>query len=141
MPGPPPKENPIRRNAREVPWTDLPKAGRKGRAPALPKQITLRSAGKAWWSAAWKTPESTQWGDSELQLAARRAELEDVWQERGDLKVLPEMRHLETMLCMTPKARKEARWRIVDGDEPAEKAKPKKKAAKPKLRLVDPQAS
>ncbi len=140
MPGPTPSDSPDRqqRPGRDVPWTDLPHAGRQGKAPATPKHVTLREAGKSWWSLAWKTPEATQWGGSEKLLAGRRAELEDLWQD-GNLGLLAEMRHLESMLCMTPKARKEARWRIVGGEQA--KAVPRKRGKRPELRLVDPQAS
>lgn len=46
----------------------------------------------------------------------RRAELEDAWGSTKDPKYLAEMRHLEAALGLTAKARKEMRWRIVDGD-------------------------
>jgi len=112
-----PDEQRIRRNAPEIPWTDLPAEGRHGRAPALPKWAALDATGKAWWAWAWKLPEATQWHEAQLPSVVRRAHLEGLWQSTEDVRLLAEIRQLETILGMTPKARRELRWRIVDGDE------------------------
>lgn len=106
----------IRRAEPEIPWTDLPASGRPGRAPALPKWATLDATGKAWWAWAWKLPESTQWHDAQLPQVIRRANLEGLWQSTEDVRLLAEIRQLEAILGMTPKARRELRWRIVDGE-------------------------
>jgi len=83
----------------------------------------LRVAGLAWWDWNWRTPSASQWTDAEHDIARRRAELEDLWQETSETKVLAEMRHCESALGLTPKARKELRWRIVaDTGEVVEQA-------------------
>lgn len=117
MPGPAPSSSPDRqqRPGRDLPWTDIPAGPREGRAPAAPKWAAFGPAAKQWWAWAWKLTVAKAWGEEEHATAARRAELEDKW-KAGDTKVLAEMRHCETALGMTPKARKELRWRIVDGD-------------------------
>lgn len=75
--GPAPSPNARRRNAPTIPTTLLPKAGRKGRAPALPATYTLNAAGRAWWNWAWKLPQAEQWDRGALYAIARRAQLED----------------------------------------------------------------
>ena len=143
MPGPAPSANRQPRPGRDLPWIDLPKAGRKGRPPAVPAHVQIRKAGRAWWNMAWKTPESTQWGESDRLSAARRAELEDMWQETGDPKLLTEIRHLDTALGLTAKAKKELRWRIVDDAATGGQTAPpeKKKRSRGNLRVVDAQAA
>lgn len=132
----------IRRAEPEHPWVDLPKSGRPGRTPAVPKWATLTPVSKQWWSWAWKLPEATQWHDAEMATVVRRAELESSWQETGDAKFLAEMRHLENALGMTAKARRDLRWRIVDGDTVVEEnGKPVNRRGRGNLRIVDEQAS
>lgn len=113
MPGPAPKPNAVRRNKPEVPWVDLP-ADWAGKPPALPRAAGLKAHGKDRWRRIWSTPMASQWGEAEAGLAVRLCQLQDDWSLSRDVKVLAEMRHLETSLGLTPKARKELRWRIVD---------------------------
>lgn len=141
MPGPAPSPGRQPRPGRDLPWIDLPKSGRKGRPPAVPGHVRLRKAGRAWWAMAWKTPEASQWGDADRLTAARRAELEDMWQETGEAKLLTEIRHLDTALGLTAKAKKELRWRIVDDAADTKTSPTPKKRTRPALRVVDAQAA
>lgn len=75
--GPLPDPNSRRRNAPTIPSTSLPASGRKGRAPAVPEPIQLKKAGRAWWNAAWKTPQAASWDAGAIFTVARRATLED----------------------------------------------------------------
>lgn len=113
MPGPTPQENRQARPGRDLPWVDLPAAGNSAPSPELPRGHGLRAHGKRQWEHLWGTPASTQWSDHEQHQALRYCQLQDVWASDRDLKVLPELRHLERELGLTPKARKELRWRIV----------------------------
>ena len=76
--GPLPDPQKRRRNAPTIASTALPAAGRKGKAPAVPKAYKLGPAGKAWWAWAWKLPQATAWNDGDLYALARRAQLEDM---------------------------------------------------------------
>ena len=117
MPGPAPSADRQNRPGRDLAWTDLPASGRPGRAPALPKGVTLDAAGKAWWADAWKTPSATQWADAaKARLVARRARVEDALADELSVGLLAVARHLEHMLGLTPKSRKELRWRVVASD-------------------------
>ena len=75
--GPLPDPNSRRRNAPTIPSTSLPAEGRKGRAPAVPGEYALAKAGRAWWVAAWKTPQAANWDTGAMYVVARRASLED----------------------------------------------------------------
>lgn len=76
--GPAPDPNARRRNAPTIPTTELPAAGREGRAPTLPKGYNnLGKIGRAWWRAAWKLPQATKWDEGSVYAVARRARLED----------------------------------------------------------------
>lgn len=79
MPGPLPERARARRNAPTIPTKNLPASGRKGPAPALPAHVHLGKEGRAYWVAAWKTPQSAAWGVGQgfEPLVARRAMLED----------------------------------------------------------------
>lgn len=111
-----PDDQRIRRNQPDIPWVDLPVEGRAGVVPKVPAGAGWSARAKAWWKDAWATPSASQWVDrGDFWSAVRRAELEDAWGSTKDPKYLTEMRHLDTTLGLTAKARKELRWRIVDG--------------------------
>ena len=139
MPGPTPQPNRQARPGRDLAWTDLPRAGRSD-VPKLPSGHGLRAAGRRRWDGSWSTPSATQWDEVETgPQVLRLCQLEDVWQRDRDLKVLPEMRQLETALGLTPKARKELRWRIVEDGAVVEENG--ERLAEPRrLRVVDDQA-
>jgi hypothetical protein len=121
---------------RDLPWVDLP-AGGRGEWPDPPDY--LGEHGCEWWGRNWATPAATQWGGEEFCIVVRRAELEDLWREARNAKVLAEMRHLDTALGLTAKARKELRWRIVDeGTEPEQSPK---RGRDRRFRVVDGDAS
>lgn len=151
MPGPLPSDSPNRqrRPATDVPWIEIPAEGRSGPIPKCPLQ--LGPMGQAWWDRAWRSPVSVLWHDGhELDMAARRAYLQDaIDPDSGELPpatILSEMRHLEAMLLLTYKARKEARVRIVAADGTADRPEPPKPRRpggerRSKLRVVDTQAA
>lgn len=75
MSGPLPNASRRRRNAPTIQTTNLPAAGRKGRAPKSPYK--LGKPGSEWWRWAWGTPQAARWDTGALYAAARRAQLED----------------------------------------------------------------
>lgn len=111
-----------RRNAPMVPQTNLPAAGRSGRAPALPAHVKLGKPGRAWWVWAWRTPQAAAWDAGSLYVIARRAVLQD---EVGNVDGAPllacmrEMRELDDRLGLTPKGLVALRWTITDDVPPA----------------------
>lgn len=131
MPGPLPQPNKRPRPSRDLPWVELPAAGRSD-IPRSPRG--LGEAGKQRWRDAWATPSATQWIEAEAIPQVRRlCQLEDLWSTSGDVRALGEMRHLESALGLTPKSRLSLRWRIVDEvDEVQAPAPPPRR-----LRVID----
>lgn len=135
MSGPLPEKDKRRRNEPTFPTTRLPVSGFRGRVPAVPKSVTLKTAGKAWWAWAWKTPQAAAWNAGHVWNVARRAQLEDVWSEQvnagaATAAMANAMMVLEHRLGLTPKGMLELRWEIVADikpevakDDPAEKAR------------------
>lgn len=95
--GPLPKPAASRRrtNAPVIPTTNLPLAGRPGRAPALPPGATLGKVGKAYWAWAWKTPQAAAWSPGHEAVVARRAALEDDYASLADLRGLNLEEHID----------------------------------------------
>lgn len=138
-------EKRIRRVKPEIVWTDLPADGNPAPVPTVPWGFDFGNHGLAYWYRAWASPASTQWGEDEAEMVARRCVLEDLFMDsldragqlietlpgkfielKANEKVLPEMRYLEVALGRTAKARKELRWRIVDDVGEVVEARPNK---------------
>lgn len=122
MPGPPPKTDPVRRNARSGPLK-LPAEGRQGDAPKWPlppSAVTkgidadmLADAELAMWTEIWATPQAVAW--------ERLGWFRDVAQyvrwktlaEFGDLDAAKEARMWSDRLGLNPKAMRALLWEIV----------------------------
>ncbi len=142
MPGPTPSANRQARPGRDLPWVDLPADGRTEPVPDVPAAFELRAPGSDLWADLWATPMATQWGVAETHQVARLCQLTDRLVRQDDTKVLAEMRHLETALGLTAKARKELRWRIVaDGEIVEQNGGPTPAGRRRGLRVVDPVAA
>jgi len=114
MRGPLPSPTRQRRNAPTIPTTNLPASGRAGPVPKLPAWADVGKVGRAWWQWAWQTPAAAAWSEADHGAAVRRAQLQDRWEETGDDKLLARMVELERELGLTPKARAQLRWAIVE---------------------------
>lgn len=119
MPGPAPKVDPVRRNARTGPLK-LPAEGRKGVPPKWPLPGKPAAAEKQVWAELWATPQAVAWERlGWTRTIARYARLllaaEDL-----DKDALAEARQLEDRLGLTPKAMRMLLWEIVS-DEISEK--------------------
>jgi hypothetical protein len=67
--GPPPKPGAIRRNKPTLgEWIELPREGRQGPPPALPKWRSWHEATVEAWAGWWSTPQATQWDPSGRSL-------------------------------------------------------------------------
>ena len=77
MPGPLPNAQRRRTNAPVIPTTTLPPGGRPGKTPPVPEWVELDTAGMAWWSWVWRTPQAAAWAAGMEAVVARRASLED----------------------------------------------------------------
>jgi len=130
MPGPPPKRNARRRNARPD-WVTLPASGRAGQPPAFPIEAPKgegttgrHPAGLTdLWRQLWASPQAVQWEKlAWTRVVARYALLVLASEQpRASGKTLEEVRHLEDRLGLTPMAMKRLQWEIVEAaDDDAE---------------------
>lgn len=115
MPGPPPSENPVRRNARVGP-VRLPASGRKGETPAWPLDERPDRTGERLWADLWRTPQSIMWERlGWVRIAARYVQLV-LMAERAakpEAAVLSHVLALEDRLGLTPKAMRNLLWEIA----------------------------
>jgi hypothetical protein len=73
-----------RRNAEQSKWRTLPRAGRAGRAPALPvKRPAWLKRTREWWATIWASPMATAWEDADVDGLVRLAELKDAVRSRS----------------------------------------------------------
>lgn len=128
-----------RRNAPTFDWVHLPKAGRKGRPPALPtRKPTWHAGTRKWWADLWATPQATQWDetDAELYRLAMLHELTMYGSAGGALPaLLAEMRQIEDRHGLNPKALLQLRWIIVDDGASVAPAPKKRSSADRRARL------
>lgn len=122
MPGPPPKLDPARRNARSGPLK-LPPEGRTGPTPAWPLGEPSDAEAEAW-EELWHTPHAVAWerlGWTRTVARYCRVMLE-AEQRDAPAKALAEARQFEDKLGLTPKAMRMLLWEIAS-DEVAEQRK------------------
>lgn len=121
MPGPPPKTNPVRRNARSGPL-QLPAEGRKGPTPEWPLADEPDENEAQAWGELWATPQAVAWermGWTRTVARYCRAMVEA--EKRGaSAQLLGQVTTLEDRLGLTPKAMRMLLWEVV-ADEVAEK--------------------
>lgn len=123
MPGPPPKSNPVRRNARSGPL-QLPAEGRKGPTPEWPLADDPDEDEAQAWDELWATPQAVAWermGWTRTVARYCRAMVEA--EKRGaSAQLLGQVTTLEDRLGLTPKAMRMLLWEVVS-DEMAEQRK------------------
>lgn len=127
MPGPPPKKNARRRNARPD-WVKLPAGGRTGDPPAFPiappvdtnpetgetRQAEHPEGLDALWAELWSSPQAVQWDALGWTRVVARYALLVLASERprASGKTLEEVRHLEDRLGLSPMAMKRLQWEV-----------------------------
>lgn len=118
MPGPPPKRNARRRNARPA-WVTLPADGRKGRAPRWPLPGRVQRG----WAELWRRPQAVMWERNHDEfLVARYLILRNTIQDELDHSVvnataMAELRQIEDRLGLSPMAMKRLQWEIGDAEQ------------------------
>jgi len=115
--GPPPNPNARRTNNRASGFTTLTE-GRKGPAPKLPERLdgdwspAVLEAWKRW----WKSPQATQWTDSDFPNVVLLATFLKGAIE-GSTSAATEFRQWSDRLGLNPLARLRNRWLIENGSE------------------------
>lgn len=125
MPGPAPKKNARRRNARPD-WVTLPAAGRPGKPPKFPIPVPPGKDGKRGqhpagladlWRELWASPHAVQWERLGWTRTVARYALLVLFSEsaqRGSGKASEEARHMEDRLGLTPMAMKRLQWEVAE---------------------------
>jgi hypothetical protein len=94
-------------------WQVLPAEGRTGPAPKLPTWRDWTAETRRWWRQLWTLPQATRWnprGEDGLVRLALLRELMVTGKATG--VVLSEIRHLEGLYGLNPRALVALRWRI-----------------------------
>lgn len=135
MPGPPPKIDPARRNARTGPLK-LPAEGRKGEPPVWPlpplskrniDDDVLADAESAMWAEIWATPQAVAWERLGWFRDVAQYVRWKVLAEFGDLDAAKEARMWSDRLGLNPKAMRALLWEITS-DEVGEQRESRKSA-------------
>lgn len=120
MPGPAPKFDPVRRNARSGPLK-LPAEGRTGPTPEWPLEGFTGAEASAW-ESLWRTPQAVAW--ERLGWVRTVARFCRVMVRAEDLEASPALVAqavvLEDRLGLNPKAMRLLLWEITS-DEVSEK--------------------
>jgi len=125
MPGPPPKIDPVRRNARTGPRM-LPAGGRQGKPPAWPFEGRHFKGEAEAWRALWVTPQAAAWEELGWTRVVARYCRYMLWAQQplATAQTLSHVVALEDRLGLTPKAMRMLLWEI-SSDEVAEKRETK----------------
>lgn len=143
-PLPKPADQRRRRNAPMANTLKLPRAGRQGKPPVFPGELSEHDA--VVWADLWRTPMAVAWElDNNVRTVARylrvmRAAEESLASGDPSAALLSEVRQLEDRLGLTPMARLRLRWEIDGTDDVAAARAAKKPPARRRLKAVDPSA-
>jgi hypothetical protein len=104
-------------------WVDLPLKLRKKLLGPLPRRPRTEKPWHPRTRSAWeswrKDPATTQWSDADFDSALTLAHEFDTWAYEGGVSRLAELRKWMDMLGLTPKGKRDNRWRVaVDEPEP-----------------------
>jgi hypothetical protein len=137
MPGPPPKIDPIRRNARNGVML-LPPEGRRGELPAWPLTGRQTAAEREMWAQLWRTPQAVAWERLGWHRTVARYCRIAILAEARDATaaVMGQAVALEDRLGLTPKAMRMLLWQVAV-DEVAEKRSESPADVRGRLKAVD----
>jgi hypothetical protein len=124
VPAPLKPEGQRRRTNRVAGSTVLPRAGRPGVAPRLPRRApgggAWHAATRAWWRAIWGSPMATVWLDADRFVLQRLAGVVDQAHHGvATAALLTEIRSVEDRFGLSPLSRQRLRWTIAGGEAPA----------------------
>ena len=124
MSGPAPKMAEQRRRANAPArgeWVEIHR--REGEIPPLPEGDWHPRAARSW-GLWWSDPAASQWTDSqEGEVVELLALTDEFW--RGNTTRANEMRLRADGLGLTQKGKRDLRWKVAEGEEPAAPAAPK----------------
>lgn len=119
MPGPAPKFDPARRNARVGPVL-LPAEGRKGDPPEWPLPYEPSLAELAVWNDLWRTPQAAAWERMGVGVRLEVARYAGLLVRAGLPDSFAALHGQASMLAdklgLTPKAMRTLLWQVVDNE-------------------------
>lgn len=151
MAGPPPKD-PANRRRRNVPergeWVNLPPLDDSFKVPAISKRGkghgTWSGRTKRAWHAWWNDPAVQMWSEAERDTVIDLAYIHEEW-VRGDNRLISEVRLRMDGLGLTPKGKKDLRWKVVEA--PADRPETdgafvvNTGTARERMRAIDPSSA
>lgn len=137
MPGPPPKNGAVRRNARVGPLL-LPAAGRKAIAPEWPIPGPISREERFAWTELWETPQSVAWENLGWTRTVARYCRIMVAAEQPDAKaaLLAQAVALEDRLGLTPKSMRMLMWSIASDEVADKRENPSARGARGRVKAV-----
>ena len=125
MPGPPPKNGAVRRNARVGPLV-LPAEGRKGMAPEWPLPGYITQDERRAWNELWETPQAVAWETMGWTRTVARYCRIMVAAELPDAKaaILAQAVALEDRLGLSPKSLRMLMWTVASDEVAGKRAEP-----------------
>lgn len=128
--GPAPKSQ-SQRARRNVPargeWIDLPTIGDPAPLPDLPADRDYTHHAEATWTAWQQDRATTQWGPSEIAFARETLYLIDSLHRKISSVLAAEIRQRMDGLGLTPKGKRDLRWRVPAPAEVAELPTPEQR--------------
>lgn len=136
MPGPAPKENPVRRNSRVGPLL-LPATGRAGETPPWPLSGRQTVSERTAWAELWSTPQAHAWETLGWnRTVGRYCRIMVAAEQKGaPASLLAQAVALEDRLGLTPKSMRMLLWQIAT-DEVGEKRAEAPTGVRGRLRAV-----
>lgn len=138
----PPKDNPIRRNARVGP-TLLPAGGRRGDPPQWPLPGWPTADEQIAWHGLWHTPQAAAWenlGDGCVRTVARYCRMMVAAEApKASASLLAQVSNLEDKLGLTPKAMRMLLWQVAPDEvtEKRDEQDDERQSARTRLRAVE----
>lgn len=133
--GPPPDPNALSRERDGDSWTELPAAGRQGKAPGLPlPKPSARE--RTLWKRLWSMPQAIMWEvqSQQLEVALYVRRLAEAEQPESPANLSTLVRQMSDSLGLTTPGMLRNRWRIVA--DAAEKQQPSRQSSSSRDRLT-----
>ena len=137
MPGPAPKLNPVRRNARTGPLM-LPAEGRTGEPPKWPLTDQSEAEMDAW-ADLWASPQAVAWEKMGwTRLVARFCRLLVAAESpEASIALLAEVRQLEDRLGLSPMSMRRLLWQVSTDEVGEKRVEKASESVRGRLRAVE----
>ncbi len=138
--GPAPKASPLRQRRNHKAGAATLEAPERPRIPRLPNPDgrEWHTLTRAWWRNVWKSPMASEYLDTDVDGLARLALLIDAFYQRGDPKLMAEIRLQEARFGLSPVDRSRLQWEVAKGEEASTRRRRSAPASLPNDQRPDP---